>query len=46
MALGKRFDRTRFNDFILAQGMLPPRLMEKAVTEEFIPSQQARAAGN
>ena len=46
MALGKRFDRTRFNDFILAQGMLPPRLMEKAVAEEFIPSQQARAAGN
>src|SRR5215813_14566604 len=39
MALGKRFDRMRFNDFVLAQGMLPPRLLEKAVTEEFIPSQ-------
>jgi len=46
MALGKRFDRTRFNDFILAQGMLPPRLLEKSVLDEFVPSQQTRAAGN
>ena len=46
MALGKRFDRTRFNDFILAQGMLPPRLLEKSVMEEFVPSQQTQAAGN
>jgi uncharacterized protein (DUF885 family) len=43
MALGKRFDRTRFNDFVLAQGMLPPRLLEKAVTEQFVPSQQQAA---
>jgi uncharacterized protein (DUF885 family) len=46
MALGKRFDRTRFNDFVLAQGMLPPRLLEKAVTENFVPSQQPQASGN
>jgi len=46
MALGKRFDRMRFNDFVLAQGMLPPRLLEKSVTEEFVPSQQTQAAGN
>ena len=44
--LGKRFDRTRFNDFVLAQGMLPPRLLEKAVMEEFVPSQRTQAAGD
>lgn len=37
-ALGPRFDRKRFNDFVLAQGMVPPSLLRKAVTEEFIPS--------
>ena len=46
MMLGKRFDRMRFNDFVLSQGMLPPKLLEKAVSEEFIPAQQAQAAGN
>ena len=33
-----RFDRKAFNDFLLAQGMLPPSLLDKAVHEEFIPS--------
>ena len=37
-ALGTRFDRKRFNDFVLAQGMLPPSLLRKAVTDEFVPS--------
>jgi hypothetical protein len=37
-ALGPRFDRKRFNDFVLAQGMVPPALLKKAVTEEFVPS--------
>ncbi|HEY2956066.1 MAG TPA: DUF885 domain-containing protein [Candidatus Eisenbacteria bacterium] len=46
LALGKRFNRTRFNDFVLAQGMLPPRLLDKAVTEEFVPSEKAQAAGD
>jgi uncharacterized protein (DUF885 family) len=46
IALGSRFDRHRFNDFLLAQGLLPPRLLEKAVMEQFVPSQKARAAGN
>ena len=46
MTLGKRFDRTRFNDFVLAQGMLPPALLEKAVTEQFVPSQMTQAAEN
>jgi uncharacterized protein (DUF885 family) len=36
-ALGKSFDRQRYHDFILAQGLLPPRLVRKAVFEEFVP---------
>jgi uncharacterized protein (DUF885 family) len=35
--LGPGFDRQKFNDFILGQGLLPPDLMQKAVEEEFIP---------
>ena len=38
--LGTKFDRQKFNDFILSQGLLPPDLMRKAVEEEFIPAQQ------
>ncbi len=34
--LADRFDRRRFHDFILAQGMLPPRLLRKAVLEQFV----------
>ena len=37
--LGQAFDRQKFNDFILSQGLLPPDLMRKAVDEVFIPSQ-------
>jgi len=40
-ALGARFDRLAFNDFVLAQGALPPKLMRKAVFEEFIPQRTA-----
>jgi len=43
-SLGPAFDRKRFNDFILAQGALPPRLLRKAVVEEFIPAQRAAGA--
>ena len=43
--LGPRFDRQRFHDFVLAQGMLPPALLRKAVMEEFVPEQR-NAAGN
>ena len=39
-ALGKKFDQKKFHDFILAQGLLPPDLMRKAVMEDFIPSQR------
>ncbi len=38
-ALGPKFEPLRFHDFILAQGLLPPDLMRKAVLEDFIPSQ-------
>jgi uncharacterized protein (DUF885 family) len=36
LALRKRFDRQAFNDFVLSQGLLPPKLLEKAVMEEFV----------
>jgi len=39
-ALAAKFDQKKFHDFILAQGLLPPDLMRKAVLEEFIPSQR------
>jgi uncharacterized protein (DUF885 family) len=38
-AKGVKLDQKKFHDFILAQGMLPPDLMRKAVMEEFVPSQ-------
>ncbi|HYN22710.1 MAG TPA: DUF885 family protein, partial [Thermoanaerobaculia bacterium] len=40
-ALGKNFDRVKFHDFILAQGLLPPALLRKAVMEEFLPKKKA-----
>ncbi len=36
-ALGAKFDQKKFHDFILAQGLLPPDLMRKAVMEDFVP---------
>ncbi len=43
-AKGVKFDQKKFHDFILAQGMLPPDLMRKAVMEEFVPSQGSPGA--
>ena len=40
-ALGTKFNQKKFHDFILAQGLLPPDMMRRAVMERFIPSQQA-----
>jgi uncharacterized protein (DUF885 family) len=37
--LGAKFDRQKYHDFILAQGMLPPTLLKKAVMEEFVKEQ-------
>ena len=42
LALGKKFDRKAFNDFLLDQGLLPPALLVKAVREEFVPAQRAK----
>lgn len=39
ITLGSKFDRQKFNDFVIGQGLLPPELLAKAVTEEFIPQQ-------
>jgi len=39
-ALGAKFNQKKFHDFILAQGLLPPDLMRKAVMEVFVPAQQ------
>jgi uncharacterized protein (DUF885 family) len=36
VALGREFDLMAFNDFIVAQGLLPPRVLEQAVMEEFV----------
>jgi uncharacterized protein (DUF885 family) len=41
--LGSSFDRLRFNDYILSQGLLPPALLRKAVLEEFVPQERERA---
>jgi len=39
-ALSARFNERKFHDFILAQGLLPPDLMRKAVMQEFVPDEQ------
>jgi uncharacterized protein (DUF885 family) len=42
VALGGRFDRLAFNNFLLDQGLLPPDLLAKAVREEFVPAQRKK----
>lgn len=37
IALGDKFDRMAFNDFVIGQGLLPPDLLARAVREEFVP---------
>jgi uncharacterized protein (DUF885 family) len=39
-ALGSKFNQKRFHDFILAQGLLPPDLMRKAVMDDFVPGEK------
>ena len=36
LVLGKKFNQLAFHDFILAQGLLPPSLIKKAINDEFI----------
>ena len=40
LALGERFDRLAFNNFLLDQGRLPPNQLADAVRTQFIPSQR------
>ncbi len=42
MALGPLFNRQRYHDFLLAQGLLPPSVIAAAVKTEFIPAEKAR----
>jgi hypothetical protein len=42
LALGSKFDRLRFHDFVLSQGLLPPDLMSEAVRTQFVPAERAR----
>lgn len=42
LALGDKFDRMAFNDFVVAQGLLPVALLREAVRQDFIPAQAAR----
>ena len=42
LALGDRFDRKAFNDFLLDQGLLPPDLLAKAVREQFVPREKGK----
>jgi hypothetical protein len=39
-AKGVKFDQKKFHDFVLAQGLLPPDLMRKAVMEDFVAGQK------
>jgi len=39
-AKGTGFDARQFHDFVLAQGLLPPRLLRKAVMEDFVPAKK------
>jgi hypothetical protein len=41
LALGKQFNVQAYHDFIVNEGLLPPELLGKAVTEEFVPQQKA-----
>jgi hypothetical protein len=45
LALGERFNQRDFHDFVLAQGLLPPEILKKAVRDEFI-AQRVRDADN
>ena len=42
LALGAKFDRRAFNNFLLDQGLLPPDQLAEAVETVFIPAQQNR----
>ncbi|NQD36780.1 DUF885 domain-containing protein [Permianibacter sp. IMCC34836] len=39
LMLRDKFDRQAFNDFVLAQGLVPPALLRKTVLTDFVPVQ-------
>ena len=39
--MGAKFDQKKFHDFILAQGLLPPDLLRKAVMRDYVGGQAA-----
>ncbi len=41
IALAGHFDQHAYHDFLIAQGLLPFDLLEKAVMEDFVPAQKA-----
>jgi len=43
IALGDKFNLKRFNDFIIAQGLLPPDQLAEAVDTQFIPAQGGKS---
>ncbi|MGQ0585625.1 MAG: DUF885 domain-containing protein [Gammaproteobacteria bacterium] len=45
IALRDKFDRKAFNDFVLSQGLLPPKLLQKAVMEDFVGKAAPAGAG-
>jgi uncharacterized protein (DUF885 family) len=44
LALGDKFDRMAFNDFVVGQGLLPIGLLSEAVRRDFIPAQLAKGS--
>ncbi len=44
LALKDDFNIRAFHDFVLAQGLLPPDLLEKAIMERFVPQQLEQVA--
>ena len=46
VVLGKNFNLMAFNDFVLDQGLIPPKLLKDAVVKEFVPSQLAKSGGS
>ena len=42
LALGARFAAQSYHDFIIGQGLLPPQLLEKAVMDDYVRSQEQR----
>jgi hypothetical protein len=46
MALGAAFDRQKYHDFILSQGLLPPDVLAKAVMDDFVKASRPSTASN